>query len=34
MVRTLTRRFLDLGQDIADHQQALMRLLPPGVFFL
>jgi len=33
-VRTLTRRFLDLFQDVADHQQARMRLLPPGVFFL
>jgi hypothetical protein len=34
MVRTLTRRFLNLFQDVADHQQALLRLLPPGVFFL
>ena len=34
MVRTLTLRFLDLFQDVADHQQALLRLLPPGVFFL
>jgi hypothetical protein len=34
MVRTLTLRFLELFQDVADHQQALLRLLPPGVFFL